>query len=81
MSFSFRFRIKDFRVLPEFLIPSPLQVNSSLPFTILIPGLFFFTYGAANEKRRLLLGALVQNLKKKKLEPETLYSIVANITS
>ena len=46
-----------------------LQVNSSLPFTMLevshINSECFFTCGPGNEEHRLILGALIQNLKSK----------------
>ena len=53
-----------------------LQVNSSLPFTMLQISyanseIRFFTCGPEKEERRLILGALIQN-RKKKLQSETL---------
>ena len=46
-----------------------LYVNNSLPFTMLevsyINSEFFFLPGPGNEERRLILGALIQNLKNK----------------
>ena len=35
----------------------------SWKYPTLIPSVFFFTRGPGNEERRLILGALIQNLK------------------
>ena len=76
----FRFWIKDITIERHFSFPV-LQLNSSLPFKMLKISYtnsdLFFTCEPGNEKRRLILGAFIQNLKIK-LQSEPLYYSCGN---
>ena len=53
-----------------FLVPSPAGEQQSPIFTTMLEvsytiSEFFFAYGPGNEEHRLILGALIQNLKSK----------------